>query len=279
MGEPVQDVIDGYLERVHELKVIPEVALRLQQTARSDRATPKTLERLIRTDPVLSARILKLANSPLYGVSREVTSLARAIHLLGFEVVTDLALALAFTTQARSSGPLALASWEHCVRTACAARLLADPQPDISQDHAFTAGLLTDVGRLLLFGLEPESARELFMAGSPPRLAEERAALGFDHAQLAATFLRRWGLPESTCHVVERHHHLPGADCDVWRLHAVVHLADHAALASWDGTGGAALASQVEAHPLTQRLGLAPEEVLLACEQLSYVTAWLLRAM
>lgn len=279
MGEAIQGGPEALIDRIHELKVIPEVALRLQKMARSDRATPKTLERLIRTDPVLSARILRLANSPLYGVSREVTSLSRAIHLLGFDVITDLALALAFTSQARSFGPHALATWEHCVRSACAARLLAVPQRGISQDHAFTTGLLTDVGRLLLYSIEPDRCEAIFVPGSPPRLADERAALGFDHAQLAATFLRHWGLPDSTCHVVERHHHMPAADCETWRLHATVHLAEHTAVCAWDGTGGLDLAALVKEHPLTLHLGLAPDEVVSATGQLAHITAWLLRAL
>jgi HD-like signal output (HDOD) protein len=193
-------------------------------------ATGDVLE-LVKQDPGITARVLRVANSALYGVRGGVATLRHAVQLLGFEAVRGIAAAACFNrTSAHSHTGASIDPEEihaHCIATALAAEALAKATDGALAGEAFIAGLLHD------FGVLPRLA----MLSAPTRLtapgadaADGDAALLADiaaaHEHYGAVVLESWGLPESL-RVATRHHHEPAAAPAAHAtLTALVHIAD-----------------------------------------------------
>ncbi|HFC98671.1 MAG TPA: GGDEF domain-containing protein [Thermosulfurimonas dismutans] len=173
----------------------------------------QALAETVRLDPGLSARILGLANSPLYHAGDPITSLEVAISLLGTEVIKNLALsfvvARAFRNPAPPEGLFDLdLFWKRAVATALAARLLARTKK-MEEDHLFSAGLLADLGVLILYVLlrgEYLRVLEEKEVASRPLHQVEGELLGFHHAPVGAWVLRSWELPEHIYQDILYHH-------------------------------------------------------------------------
>jgi putative nucleotidyltransferase with HDIG domain len=186
---------------------------------------------LIESDPALAGRTLRLANSAFYGMAGRVASIGDAVRLLGLRTVASVLSAVAL------HGLLKLpacpgfdfeAYWRHAIATALAARALA-PLAGVDADQAFLAGLMHDVGQLVLAAHLPVDAQATIdharQAGQPLHQAEQ-ALLGFSHAEVGAWVARHWHFPETIASAIECHHgldlppagHAPG-------LPAVVQLA------------------------------------------------------
>jgi putative nucleotidyltransferase with HDIG domain len=196
------------------------------------------LAKKIGQDPVLSARVLKIVNSPFYGVAGRVASLQEAVMVLGFSSVRRLALAVSLNGSfpARGLGeadPRRL--WHHSFCTALSAQALA-PLCRIDAESAFTAGLLHDIGRIALLSVEPErfAATLAARAQHPDLPAAETAVFGFDHAGFGARLLERWHLPASLVRAVACHHQPDVAPTAP--LTDLTHLADALAHAMADNT-------------------------------------------
>lgn len=165
---------------------------------------------LLNSEPSLAAQILRLANSPLFGVSREVTSLLVALNLLGIDRVYSLALTSGIRRLAAktSKWPVSRRIWQHSLATAfLAADLSADHCRDMSEDY--TAGLLHDIGRLILLAAEPAEYQALIddcAAQGADSRDHERAVFGLTHEEAGGESLRRFGFPDSLCRVAAFHH-------------------------------------------------------------------------
>ena len=189
------------------------------------------LAKKIGQDPLLTARVLKIVNSPFYGVAGKISSLQEAVMVLGFSSVRRLALAVSLNGSfpMRGSGeadPRRL--WRHSFCVALCAQALArlgrvDPEP------AFTAGLLHDIGRIALIAADPAHfAAVLAVRDRHADLtAAEEAVLGFNHADFGARLLERWHLPKPLLRAVECHHRPDSAPTDP--LTDLVWLADQLA--------------------------------------------------
>ncbi len=168
---------------------------------------------LIESDPALAARTLRLANSAFYGVPGRVGSIGDAVRLLGLRTVASVLSAAAL------HGLLKLpacpgfdfeAYWHHAIATALAARALA-PLAGVDADQAFLAGLMHDVGQLVLAAHLPADAQATIdharQAGQPLHQAET-ALLGVSHAQVGAWVAQHWHFPAAIASAIERHHGL-----------------------------------------------------------------------
>jgi putative nucleotidyltransferase with HDIG domain len=213
----------------------------------------------VQQDPSLTARLLKLANSAMFGMQRQVDTVSRAVAVLGTRQVRDLTLGLA-AARAFEGIPNSLVSmgsfWHHSVMAAVCAKLVAAEVPRGRPDSAFVAGLLHDVGQLVMFNKLPEQAhRALLMTidepGEPDLHVCERQLLGFDHADVGGALARRWGLPVALQECIEFHHRPELArqhPLDVAVVHVANSLAVLAELES-DDFGDA-----VEIHPVAWEL-------------------------
>lgn len=198
------------LMAVDKLPSAPEIARRTLATVNRDNASLNDLATLIARDQALAARLLRIANGAFYAVRGKVTSIPQAVTMLGFERVRDLVLSLsvwgalegASVTARRFRRKL----WMHSSMVAAAARMLAE-RTSQDQDVAFTAGLLHDVGKLVLGLRLGDSYWELLEdAADDGGAAEvERTALSCDHAVVGGWLLQLWGMPADLVEAVAFH--------------------------------------------------------------------------
>lgn len=223
--------LDELLQGVHNLPSLPAVVLDLLASLDNDAGlNVPVLARLIENDQSLSARTLRIANSPFYGMSRQVRNVEDAIAMLGFQTIRSIALAAAMIGRfpARSGAEAFdfVAFWRHCIETALASRSLA-ALSGRSTALAYTAGLLHDVGRLVLayqFPATYASVVEHSRIHTCSLLLAERELLRFDHSTVGQALAQHWKLPpELTMAIGQHHDECPGRG---ERLPLLVHIAD-----------------------------------------------------
>lgn len=240
------DTDDALLATVERVPPLPAIVFALLRSLDADDANIARLARDIGQDPPLSARVLKVVNSPFYGMPGQVASLSEAVMVLGFSNVRSLALAASLSARFdfKPRGPLApIRMWEHSFRTALCCRLLAG-LARLNGETAFTVGLLHDIGRIALLNLDAERLDAILAAHGEglPFDEAERRVLGFDHTRLGARLLERWRLPPAVVRAVECHH-APDAEPTA-RLTDLLCVAD-------------ALAKNTEADPVAHVLSVA----------------------
>jgi putative nucleotidyltransferase with HDIG domain len=160
----------------------------------------------ISQDPPMVVRILRIANSPFYGMSREISSLRQAIVLLGLNRVRYMLLGVCFSNilpvrHKDFDYPL---FWHHSMAVADCARQLA-VYTGIGQDIAFTAGLLHDIGVLLIVLLFPDDFSRISNEPHPNRIETERLIMGFDHVEIGSKAAKHWNLPVAIQEAIEQH--------------------------------------------------------------------------
>ena len=215
---------------------LPEVVLRINSLVDDPKSSAEDIGRAVQQDAALTARLLTLANSAMFGLSRQVDTVGRAIAVLGTRQVRDLTLGLS-ATRAFAGIPNDLVSmdsfWHHSVLCAVAARQLAGACPRGRPDSSFVAGLLHDVGQLVLFNRLPREMHAALMMSidepnEPPLHLCERELIGFDHAAVGGALARRWHLPAALAECIEFHHDPERAQAHP-RDVAIVHIANSVA--------------------------------------------------
>jgi len=203
--------IESLLDKGSELSSLPEVYLRVTQQLEDENSSAKIIGDTVQTDPALSTRILKMVNSAYYGMPNQVSTISQAVQLLGRDRLKQILIGSVLVNVFRDPEINAFSLtdfWMHSIKTAIIARQLASQLVDIDEaDSIFIAGLLHDLGRLLLASKLPLEYEKIEgRKRSQDLLETERKVLGFDHAELAASLMTRWRLPDIllTC---ARHHH------------------------------------------------------------------------
>lgn len=217
------------LEEVRSLEPLPEVAHRVLQLSQDDEVIPRDLVGVIQTDAGITAKVLKLCNSALFGFQREIASLPEAGNLLGVSTLVNLVLTSCAGRYFRDYGAGAAAGrkrWEDSVSSALASSLLAG-LCEVNKPRAYTAGLLMNVGHLVLDRFAPETHEQLQqeLDSGATRLEAERTVLGMDHAELGARLAERWLFPELLVDAI-RHHHTPDEAEHDPALASVAHLGE-----------------------------------------------------
>ncbi|HLF97963.1 MAG TPA: HDOD domain-containing protein [Methylococcaceae bacterium] len=217
---------------VSSLVPLPQIYLRIGQMMDNPRTSMAQVGEVLGHDPALTARLLRFVNSPLYGLRNRVESVPRAITVLGFHEVRLLALASSVGGGFRKPPADLLdmnAYWSHSVFTAIAARKLGVLCQLREPERLFVAGLLHDVGQLVLCHKMPGEMRELNRAlreqGGGDRIRLEREIIGCDHAEVGAELMRQWQLPESLWVPLLHHHRMADAP-NYHQECAVIHLAN-----------------------------------------------------
>ena len=191
------------IDSVGPLPVMPSLADELLGLAVSPDADVKRIHAVVERDPVLTAMVLRLVNSASFALRNEVSDLGRAVILLGASHVRSLALAASMSTTFGRSSAYG-DTWGHAFSVACGARSVAAVVCPEVVETAFAAGLLHDIGELVLAGL---------IEGQPPndpepgaRLALEFELVGADHAELGAALAERWSIPTALVEAINHHH-------------------------------------------------------------------------
>jgi putative nucleotidyltransferase with HDIG domain len=250
--------LPGIIQEITELTECPE-------TNAGDVAT------VISSDPVLSAKVLRLVNSPVYGFPGRISSITHAVVLLGYNVVKGLALG---TAVFGSLGKHVQGLWEHSFGCAVLSRRLARKAglPDV--DEVMVAGLLHDLGKVVLAYLEPEAYDSVVDRAKSERqhIAEvERAVFSVDHARVNGWLADQWHFPTRLTQPIV-YHHDPDAAAGNKAVVDVVHLADVLARAMGYGFPGD-LTFPALSQEAFGRLGLPFEELdeVLAGSETDYV--------
>lgn len=225
-----QDLVKGSIKLIS----LPEVFIKVNEMVNDPASSAVDMGRVISQDPALTARLLKVANSPLYGFPSRIDSISRAITVIGMRGIRDLVLA---TESVRLFSRLATDFldmddfWRHSIYCAVLARQLAGRCNALHVEPFFIGGLLHDIGQLIILNKLPEMAREAHLRAKDnglPLAEVEHEIMGFDHAQVGAELLQRWRLPANILQAVAFHHDPTRAEsCPVNA--AVVHIANHAA--------------------------------------------------
>jgi putative nucleotidyltransferase with HDIG domain len=235
--------VEQMVQEVSTIHSLPMFYSQLSEAIDHPRSSIADIAKIISEDQGLTARILKLANSPLFGYFSKIETITQAVTIIGVLQVRDLALALS-VMDVFAGIPQNLVNmeqfWRHSLATGLAARLLATSQREASLERFFVAGILHDVGRLVMYIRVPELSLELLeQCRSTGELLHraERDRLGFDHADLGGSLLRRWKIPTRVAEPVERHHDCRRAE-QYPREASILHLADIVAHAMQLGNSG-----------------------------------------
>lgn len=236
-------------EIIKKIKAMPPLstsAMKLLALAGKDSAASGDYAGVVALDPSLTMSLLKAVNSPIYGLMQPVTSVARAVALVGERLVVALALSAACPRVFQSGMPGYAAErgemFRHGLFAGLAARLFAaKARQPLSPDLAFTAGILHDIGKAVL--AEFLSGRTVELLGQVDQgLAgdfreAEKDALGADHAEVGYLLAQCWNIPSPLPEAIRRHHAPSLAGETARPLAYATHLADLAAMTAGVGTG------------------------------------------
>jgi putative nucleotidyltransferase with HDIG domain len=265
--------LDRYLDRVQNLPPAPTVAIQLLDLFSNPDRDIDRIVQLIRHDPSLTAAALKRCNSCAFLGAEPVVDLFVAVSRLGLNelyciVATLIASRMMMQVPAKDIAA-ATRLWRHAVCTAVNSATLAE-RFQLAESTAFTAGLLHDVGKLILISVEGATYTGMLRSAGhfgPTLIAVEKSCLGFTHATLGARLLERWGLPENICIAVELHHQSPVAANEHQRLAATVNFANALAHQMINGSLEAPAAAAVNPEAMIL-LELTADDIPLVLEQI-----------
>ncbi|MFH1061132.1 MAG: HDOD domain-containing protein [Pseudomonadota bacterium] len=223
----------NFLRKIRNLPTLPEVLASILASLDDPRSSVTDLEKKIRYDQALTTKLLAVANSAYYGFRHPVTSVGRAVVAVGYNEVRNLAMGLSlvgFLHPSTFRNPqIARQLWLHSVAVSEAARMAARYVGLEDGDLAFTAGLLHDVGKVVLLAFFPDEVDELMVRMSQGEgLEEAEKAMEMSHQAVGKALAEHWELPASVAQVISRHH-LPMASREHRGLVCTVHLADYLA--------------------------------------------------
>lgn len=217
-----------HLDRIRDLPTLPAVAVKLNRLLEDPDVTVEAVSGLIEKDQALSLSLLRLVNSSFFGLQAQVASVRRAVVLLGFNQVRNAVVAVSILVAIGREGAEAERLWRHGAAVAATCQCLAGKIAPQKKEDAFTAGLLHDIGKLILWRYFPRRQHELWVQaaaeGVPQHRLEERCG-GAGHAAVGAYLARTWRLPRRLEDAIG-HHHQPSAATYDPDLAGLVHLAD-----------------------------------------------------
>lgn len=192
------------------LPTLPIVAMRIGEVVHSKNVSVQQVADILRTDPATSAKLLRLVNSPYFGIPGGVSDVARAIPFVGFNTLYQLVLSISVLETLGTKGAFdARQLWVHSLTVATAARELAQEVKFADPGACFTAGLLHDMGKIALAKVDPEKLAATFESmkteGLSIQAAEEKHGLA-PHDKIGSRLARQWKFPATLAMPIEMHH-------------------------------------------------------------------------
>lgn len=222
------DISEDVIAKIRSLPPVPVVSRKLVAAMQQESCSTAEVSRILSSDQALASQVLKLVNSSFYGLSGKVGTISHAVVILGFAAVRNLAIGLSTASVIQSvARDQDLAEfWRHSVATAAAARVLAETAGHADAEEAFVAGLLHDLGALLMELVTEPGVYTAVSRGTHDIIAAEDEAFGINHAKAGQILLRHWRIPEPLCHSVRFHHHVEAYRSDPRKLTAFVAAGD-----------------------------------------------------
>lgn len=237
----------------------PDIYFKIQEVINSPISSATSIAKVVGKDPSLTARLLRLVNSSFYGFPNPILSIPRAIAIIGSNELTALALAVSTMTVFRHVPSVYVdmkSLWKHSIACGVFSRLLAYSKRLRNEERFFLAGLLHDLGRIILYTKTPEEmtyALELSFFERIPLWRAEKRVFGFDHAAVGKVLLEEWNIPESIRKLCDFHH--SPLEENAPEEAAFVHAADFIANGLRTGTSGSVYLSAI-APEIWDYLGL-----------------------
>jgi putative nucleotidyltransferase with HDIG domain len=253
------------------LPTLPNIFIKINETIMNPRSSAYEIAGVISKDTSLTARLLKMANSAFYGFPVPIDSIQRAVTIIGAKQLTTLSNAINIIDIFKnvSADIVDMASfWLHSVACGICARILAGCKNIQNTERLFVAGLLHDIGRLLLYQYaSADMGRLLVRARSDGNLLYklESEALNVDHAAMGARLVKKWKLPALLEDIVNCHH-APQKSCNAMET-AIVHVADIMTNAMGVGSSGEFLVPPLDLQAW-ENLGLSEHVLASTIEQM-----------
>lgn len=213
-----------------QLPSLPTTFYTLSEVIERPFSSAYDISNVISKDTALAAKLLKIVNSPFYGFPSKIDTLSRAVSIVGTKQLCALAMGIAIINSFKDI-PSELIDmkrfWQHSIATGICARMLATYKKYPDTERIFVAGLLHDIGRLVLYQYLGKRSREILnMANDHGELLYvcEKASLGFDHATIGGILMEKWKLPITLEHTVNFHHR-PSKSRDLLEA-SLIHIAD-----------------------------------------------------
>ena len=230
------DLVSGVVRLVS----LPEVCIRVNEMLEDVRVNANDIGKVISQDTGLTARLLKIVNSAFYGFPSRIETVSRAVTVIGLRELRGLVLA-ASAVEAFSKIPNELLNmvkfWRHSVYCGVVAQLLAERCHVLHSERLFVAGLLHDIGKLILSHRLPSEMGEVVARTKleeRPDYEIEQEVFGFDHSEVGGELLKVWQMPKTLEQAV-RHHHFPDQADDAIMDVCLIHIANGMTLIAESG--------------------------------------------
>ncbi len=231
-AQPQDDhTASAWVNEVSGLVSPPDVCIKVFDLIESHNPSAASIGEVVSRDPNLSLRLLKIVNSSYYNFSSKIDTVSRAIAVIGISELYSMVIAIT-AVKTFSHIPHNVVNmdtfWRHSLYTAVLSRLLAKRLNVLHPERLFVAGLMHDIGSLILYHRAPETAKELLIqaAGDEDVLHQaESEAFGFSHAAIGALLMKLWHIPEPICDAVANHHQ-PGMAKAGTMETAIIHMAN-----------------------------------------------------
>ena len=205
-------VPNQWIEKIHRLPVLPQVAMRITERIQSPTATTREISDLIKSDIGLTSTILKLANSSYYSIPGGVTEISKALQYLGFTTIAQSVLTSsflgAFQTKGSKEFPLSQ-FWIHSFGVGLLAEITAQSLQFKNPSDSFVAGLMHDVGKLALLEIAPDELSRIVRYADTHESTFLKAEEDLEtptHVAIGIEFAKYWNLPESVLSAIRNHH-------------------------------------------------------------------------
>ncbi|MEF2229790.1 MAG: HDOD domain-containing protein [Pseudodesulfovibrio sp.] len=272
---------DQVAAREMELASLPNIFFQISESLKNPRSSAAYVAEVISKDVALAAKLLKMVNTPFYGFAQKIDTLSRAVTIVGTNQLTNLALGLSVISvfEGIPEKNFTLKDfWLHSVACGIVSRLLAARAGLDGDEKFFVAGLLHDIGRLVMLRNHPAQSTEVLRRAASGRKAlveVERKLWGCTHADIGGRMLKRWRLPDFLVTLVGGHH--AALQSALPREAAVVSVADFIAHGLEMGESGPTLVPELDANAW-QTLGLAAADLADIARQAERQTSTIMHA-
>jgi HD-like signal output (HDOD) protein len=263
--------LETLLEQSDELPALPEIYLKVSDLLEAENSTAQNIGQAVQTDPLLTGKILKMINSAFYGMPSQVTSIPQAVTLLGRSQIKQILMG-SVLADVFSSIDIANFSmrdfWQHSIKTAIIGRHLGLQNAQVIDHEAFfTAGILHDIGRLVMAKAAPEVLMEIdgLLKSEDLNVVQlESEKLGVTHIQVGEALMKKWSMPSFIVQSVLKHHdveHFGPFAISTSIVYLANQLSQHVITDDEEG-----IHPVLEKIPNWQQTGCTSEQIFIACQ-------------
>lgn len=255
---------EGVLHHSGELPALPKAACHIMAVIEDPKTTATRLEKALAMDQALTAKVLRIANSPFYGAVREIRTVSEAIVRLGFVSIRNWTVVTATKSVflAPGAGSLYKKIWRQSVMSAMSGQLVAQTLRIGEPENIFIGGLMQNIGQLVLARSHPELFQQILTESehtSRPYHEVEKQLLGFDHGELGALLIKEWNLSQDLEEAVRWHHRFDEPGAGNAKVAAMIALGEEVASCSGvEEEAGPTLGGEQEPADLGQEKEIPP---------------------